>query len=148
MPGYHIHYRRSNTISADSTVTGSGILPFFKDKNGVPHFLLGKEQYVQNWKGSLRWSGFEGGRKEGETVEENAAREFVEETLGIFTLNKEELIKSLCESEYALQVRFSVHNAVPRVHVTFVKEFAWVDNIEQIFSEKHAIFTEIQALCI
>jgi hypothetical protein len=146
MPGFHIQFRRSCYVAEDIDVTGSGILPYFIDRNGVPHFLLGKEQYIPNWKGSLRWSGFEGGRKDGESVEKNAAREFIEETTGVIAQDITALETSLKTKNYSLQICFSVHNTTPRVHVTFVKEFKWIDNIEASFDETRSFLATLQDL--
>lgn len=61
----------------------AGVLVYMSDGKRT-RVVLGREQYTQNWKGSLKWSDFGGRAKEGETPETTAAREFFEETLGVF----------------------------------------------------------------
>lgn len=68
---------------------GAGILPIANDRNGVPHLLLGRERWVPSWKGSCRWSGFEGSRKFPEDVCRAASREFIEESMGVVRLVRE-----------------------------------------------------------
>ena len=71
-----------NFEEIEENVMGAGILPIGIDEDtDQAHLILGKERYVTHWRGSLKWSGFEGGRKQGETVEYTAAREFIEESL-------------------------------------------------------------------
>lgn len=61
---------------------GAGVVPVARDSNGKMRVLLGRERFLQQYKGSCRWSGFEGSRKEGESVYTTALRECREETLG------------------------------------------------------------------
>ena len=42
---------------------GAGIIPVSVDANGDIFVMLGKERFIPHWKGSLKWSGFEGGRR-------------------------------------------------------------------------------------
>jgi hypothetical protein len=67
------------------TFFGASILCFSVDPVFQrPYFLLGKEKQVLSWgDGSERWGDFGGGIKVGESPEDAAAREFVEETLGV-----------------------------------------------------------------
>ena len=65
----------------NDNIIGAGILPISIDEKGNIKLLLGKERYINHWRGSLKWSGFEGGRKNGETIERTAAREFIEESI-------------------------------------------------------------------
>jgi hypothetical protein len=68
--------------NADLVIIGAGVLPFFVCATRGVCFLLGEERFVAEWNGSLCWSGFEGGNKGSETPERNAAREYLEETMG------------------------------------------------------------------
>lgn len=56
-----------------------GVLPWCVKPGGDIAILLGREACVQ----SRRWAPFEGSAKPGETCEQGAAREFVEESLGL-----------------------------------------------------------------
>lgn len=51
--------------AVDDRIMGAGVLPV-RIVRGIVQLLLGKERYVSNWRGSHKWSGFEGGRKPGE----------------------------------------------------------------------------------
>lgn len=62
---------------------GAGVVPISTDEKGVTHLLLGRERWIPNWRGSCRWSGFEGARKENEDVVTSACREFLEESMGV-----------------------------------------------------------------
>ena len=70
-------------------VVGGGILPVCRNSEGKLMMLLGKERYISHWRGSLKWSGFEGGKKNDEEIEKIAAREFVEESLGVVALSED-----------------------------------------------------------
>lgn len=48
------------------------------------YLVLGREQYAPNWRGAHKWSDFGGQFGDGEAPEAAAAREFFEETLGVF----------------------------------------------------------------
>ena len=50
---------------------GSGIIPISIDETGNMYILLAKEKYSPSWKGSNRWSGFEGGKKNLEIILES-----------------------------------------------------------------------------
>lgn len=62
---------------------GSGVVPIAYDRDGDLCLLLGRERYLPNWKGSCRWSGFEGSRKESESLDDTACREFEEESMRV-----------------------------------------------------------------
>jgi len=59
-----------------------GVLPWSVRPDGHAVVLLGREACAQ----SKRWAPFEGSAKPGETTEQGAAREFVEESLGLVRL--------------------------------------------------------------
>lgn len=67
----------------DKLGLGGGVVPLAFAPDGTTRVLLGRERFVSQWKGSCRWSSFEGSRKEGETLTDAAVREFVEETMGM-----------------------------------------------------------------
>lgn len=62
---------------------GAGVIPISSDDDGNVRVLLGRERWIPQWKGSCRWSGFEGARKPDENVVLAATREFMEESLGV-----------------------------------------------------------------
>ena len=62
---------------------GAGIVPVSRAPDGTVHLLLGRERYLPHWRGSCRWSGFEGSRKPFEDLATTAEREFAEESLGV-----------------------------------------------------------------
>ena len=142
-------------------VIGAGILPFTYDMNMQLHLLLGKERYVNHWRGSLKWSGFEGGRKIGESVEQTAAREFVEESMGVVTLpfeNSEDddascdridmIAKALEQGKYyVLRMILCIvqHEASPRrYHVTYVIRVPF-GHYENAFASRRLAFAELNA---
>lgn len=69
--------------SPTDAMGSAGILVYMSDGKRT-RVVLGREQYAHNWKGSLKWSDFGGRTKEGEDAVATAAREFYEETLGVF----------------------------------------------------------------
>lgn len=63
----------------------AGVLPYsFGPTTGQLYFLLGQEQFKQDWEGSDRWADFGGGREGNETPKEAAAREFYQESMGFW----------------------------------------------------------------
>ena len=98
---------------------GAGIVPFqVTDDNNVV-FFLAREKHVRQWRGSLKWSGFEGGARAGETPIETADREFYEETLG--AQRSSSLCSDLRRRDYALEIITSHPNQ--QQYVTYVKRF-------------------------
>jgi hypothetical protein len=110
-----------------SKICGAGILPFCISPEGVPYFLLGRERISPGWRGSNKISAFEGGHKTGESIVQNAIREFGEESLCILMPTDESLAtlsRALESGDYALRVGVSSLQREEH-HWTFVKEFAW-----------------------
>ena len=112
-------------------VLGAGIIPVSVNPDGEIVLLLGKERHVLHWKGSLKWSGFEGGRKLHEDVEHAAAREFVEESLGVAPLNGDTAVAAIAEQlrrgEYVARITLCIVNGsaethARRYHVTYLAE--------------------------
>lgn len=143
-------------------VMGAGILPLaFKD--GRPYLLLGKERHVNHWRGSLKWSGFEGGRKPAERPEYTAAREFVEESLGTVSLLfeeseegvneiKEDRIKRIADAltigKYILRIVLcivhpDVNIAQRRYHVTYVVQVPYRESFVATFNSRRVAFVEL-----
>ena len=112
-------------------IIGAGVIPVRVDEYDQIKVLLGRERYVNHWKGSLKWSGFEGGRKANEAIEETAAREFVEESMGTirFEEDDEPTIQSvkqrLLNREYVCRIVLCIHHGdhrEPRYHVTYIMQ--------------------------
>lgn len=61
----------------------TGVLPYAYESSGDLYFLCGKERYSPGFTGSNLWSDF-GGDPEGESVILGGAREFFEESMGMF----------------------------------------------------------------
>lgn len=131
---------------SDANLCGAGILPFCVC-DGRVLFMLGKEQ-VGQWKSSSRWSGFEGGRKESESCVQNAAREFVEETLGVFTpqWDTRPLQDALLERRYALRVCLLMKSAAAtKKHVTYVVQFPMDELRVQTFEARRTCLLSLDA---
>ena len=59
-----------------------GVLPYARHQ-GQLWLLLGQEMHLDGWNGSEKWSSFGGSVDPGETLEEAAAREGYEESMGL-----------------------------------------------------------------
>ena len=137
--------------------TGAGIVPYSTDEQGRTFLLLGRERFVPSWRGSCRFSGFEGSRKDGETVLDTAVREFDEESLGVCA-SKDEVRKIIVEKRYAAKIVLKIRNDrypgnnqvdVERYHCTYLIWIPWqqclpdtfrmerskVENVERIQEE-------------
>ena len=139
--------RGNPEVTESGTLLGAGVLPFTVDPDGRLLFLLGREHYVQGWRGSDNWSAFEGGTK---TVDANvyatAAREYMEESLGVLHASctpadiAEEARRMQKERDYALRVTLCIRSEdpkrPPRFHVTFVRYFPWRDGLTECFAER------------
>ena len=114
---------------------GAGVVPFFRSSDGEPQFVFGRERFVHNWSGSNLLSAFSGSPLAGETAEQVATREMMEESVACFpTANLREALE---DEDFALRV-WSRYNRtdLSAKHVTYVKEFApsldWKSRFEQI----------------
>lgn len=131
-----------------SRLCGAGILPFCR-VDGKVLFLLAKERYVPHWRGSSRWSGFEGGVKNDETAAENAVREFCEESILVMEADPGTLEREIDESNYAMRINIltesrRAQNAAPSLHATFVKEFEHDPDLPRKFEERRSQLVELQ----
>lgn len=140
---------------------GAGILPFFVDDEHTVHFLLAKERFVPHWRGSSRWSGFEGGNKASEDVYENAVREFVEESMGVLSADPhsvEDVDERLRTGRYAMRINVVTESGAPPpasasahscraheecMHVTFVVQWPYDTSVVERFA---ALRKELLAL--
>lgn len=115
---------------------GGGVIPIAIDPEGHIHVLLGRERYMPQWRGSCRWSGFEGSRKEGECLMETAVREFVEESLGI--VMSTDRIQGLLQTEgYLTRIVLKIHNdrRSERYHSTYLVLIDWDPSLPQRFKD-------------
>lgn len=120
---------------------GAGILPFcVPEDGGEILFLLGREKYVPGWRGSNRWSAFEGGSKGGEVCVQCAVREFVEETCDLFRTGRADLERELYRGEYALRISIKNSGIADNEHITYLKQFSHAS-----FSNAKAAFEARQA---
>jgi len=105
--------------------------------------VLGREQYSPGWRGSHKWSEFGGQCAEGETVEATAAREFFEETLGVFG----DVRDALATRQYAFRLsvrRSTARHGLVTKHL-YVLQMPWDATVAQRFHGrrehlKHILF--------
>ena len=85
-----------------------GVLPIMVDPQyKLPYILLGRSRSVASWaEGSMVWSDFGGLVAQFESVEKAAARELVEESLGLLLKSEDCLLfaKSLMDENYICKV--------------------------------------------
>lgn len=123
---------------------GAGIVPMAtRPEDGAVCFLLGRERWMPSWKGSCRWSGFQGARKEHEEMLVTASREFDEESMGsCLSFDREEVQRRLREGDYWIRVVLRIVNehrrSAHRYHSTHVMRIAWDEAIPRRFQEVRA----------
>jgi hypothetical protein len=124
---------------------GAGVLPLGVDPSGELHVLLGRERYVNQWKGSCRWSGFEGSRKEGECIKDAAIREFCEESMAI-VIEEADLRRAIEAREYYIRIvlRITGDRTPDRYHVTYVVFVDWDPDLSSRFqtTRSHVEYVE------
>lgn len=136
---------------------GAGIIPIsICPETNVPHLLLGRERWVPSWKGSCRWSGFEGSRKDCESTRMSAAREFVEESMGCVRLcprdrpydRIRDVIQCLECRKYwkRIVLRIDTDRRIERYHTTFLVPIPWCTEIPQRFFETRMEVEQIDRL--
>lgn len=123
-----------------SRLCGAGVIPFCQYKGKVL-FLLAKECHVPNWRGSSRWSGFEGGVRGDEDAEQNAVREFCEESMCILNADVRALEHVMYAKDYAMRVNVITEPrdascTEPTLHSTFVKEFEYDADLPRKFEKR------------
>lgn len=121
---------------------GAGVLPFAIDDTGKVQVLLGRERFMPSWKGSCRWSGFEGSRKQGESVTDTASREFFEESLAIL-LSKDHIDKMIERENFAMRIVLKIDHErrTERYHCTYVIRIPWDTTIPNKF---HKVRSDIE----
>lgn len=143
-----------NWENVQDKIVGVGILPIYIDANDHISVLLGKERFVSNWRSSLKWSGFEGGRISSESVETGAAREFFEESLGVIRIdpNEDPTIESitnfLCQGRYFARILLCMapneNSQEYRYHVTYIIQIPKQPHVVQAFLQKRADAVNLQ----
>lgn len=147
---------RDTTFDFDAInnqITGAGILPVSVDEHGEFRILLGKERYINHWRGSLKWSGFEGGRKMGEAIEWTAAREFIEESIGVVSIEGalptiNSVAKYVVDQKYIARIVLCIvhgdNNPERRFHVTYMVQVPHDTDYVSRFNGRRRIVTELQ----
>ena len=107
---------------------GAGVVPVAHDARGRTRLLLGRERFTQQYKGSCRWSGFEGTRKEGERVRETALRECFEESMGF--------AEPTLREGRRLVMRVTTPNKAHRYHCTYLVPVAWEEDLPARFATR------------
>ena len=125
---------RFNENKIEQYGMGAGIIPIYVDENGDAKVLLGRERYVNQWKGSCRWSGFEGARKDGEHLVDAAIREFREESMDV-VIDPDELRKAILDQDYYIRIVMKVLNdrKPERYHVTYIVLVDWDPDLPNRF---------------
>lgn len=113
---------------------GGGMIPFAIDEHGTIRVLLGRERFVAGWKGSCRWSGFEGSRKAAETLNETSAREFDEESMGV-VMGPCAARRIIDDKLYALRIVLKIlsERKTPRYHTTHAVQIPFDETIPERF---------------
>jgi hypothetical protein len=123
---------------------GAGVVPMsICPSTGVPHILLGQERYVRGWSGSLKVSGFEGGNKQGESPEQNAARECHEETLGLVYDTQQGCAEELVNGKFVMRIAIGSRT---KTHVTYLTTVPWIDDIRSKFKELRSFLVELDVI--
>lgn len=124
------------------------MIPFSRLPSGEHVLLLGRERFIPQWKGSCRWSGFEGSRKADETLVSTAVREFHEESLGVI-LSREDIVRIIRERLYWIRVvlRISNERKAERYHTTYLVHVPFDDRITDTFLSKRRSLEHLERLC-
>ena len=94
----------SETVAKNAI--GAGVLPVARRaSDGHVVLLLAKEHFVSSWRGSNKWSAFEGGRHASESIQATALREWLEESMGILYAIDERVLR---EREYVCKLTLNV----------------------------------------
>lgn len=120
-----------------SHIIGAALLPFARcPRTGICFFLLAREREFPTWHGANLWTHFGGTRRRSESAEQCAAREFIEESLGMVRYHSRDdtmplsvakdaqgIASSLVRGEYAYKY-VHLQDGMPR-YVVFVREIPW-----------------------
>ena len=135
-------------------LVGASILCFCVDPlYGRVYFLLGKERHNSRWpSGSGKWSDFGGSTGEAETDAQSAAREFMEETLGIVKYFEHDTLPRTAWHDVAADLQAGNYTFrmsqgdKTRKFVTFVKQIPWDAEAPHRFSMYRAALTRPRRL--
>ena len=110
------------------------VLPVMMDPTFiVPFFLVGRSRPVDSWmEGSLLWNDFGGVVRAGESLEDAAARELVEELAGVLVPPNDERLFAQALRDCMFVVRIDTDD-----HVLLVVRFAWRPSIPFEFGTVH-----------
>jgi|TARA_E500000178_G_scaffold347814_1_gene401791 hypothetical protein len=135
-----IQRSRFNLNDVDRYGTGAGIIPIAQSSNGEFFLLLGRERFLPQWKGSCRWSGFEGSRKINESLKDTAVREFTEESLGVVFEKISDIENIINNKEYWTRVvlRISNDKKAERYHTTYTVLVSLDTDLVDKFSKRRA----------
>lgn len=147
-----LHETEFDFTEINDKMIGAGILPVAVDNNGNIRMLMGKERYINHWRGSLKWSGFEGGRKSGEDIETTAAREFAEESIGVVPVGGEaasvdSVRQFLLSRNYIARIVLCIahgNDCERRYHVTYLVQVPYDERCALMFSERRRSVVELQ----
>ena len=146
--------------SGEVQVIGAGLLPFSVDPEcNRMYFWLGQERYNARWtRGSCMWGCF-GGKSAhaGESAEDIAAREFVEETAGMMKFFNSDTIprssykdisQALQLNKYLLRLEFNaISKSGSRVqYVSFLKQVPWDPGASRRFARCLQIMRNLPAV--
>lgn len=152
----YMNDKNLNLSDLESKIVGGGVIPV-SIVNGEVQILLGKERYINHWRGSLKWSGFEGGRKFNENIHNTVCREFMEESLGVVNLKKtnentlnyidsvNEIIKN---KEYFMQIILCINHENgeqidKRYQITYVIEVPYNTKCIEDFNDIRKVLVDI-----
>lgn len=114
---------------------GAGVVPVATDpRTGARIVLLAREAKHNNYRGSLKWSAFEGGRKGLETITQTSMREWTEESLGCVAFRDDE-----CMCEIVLNVVQPHNEGAHKYHVNFVREVDYLDYPARFQAERRRL---------
>lgn len=104
---------------ATSPITSAGVLPFTVHRKRV-FFLLGREGFELDYRGSDTWCDFSGSVEAQESVVDGAAREFYEETAGC-VMELEKMRHLLSSGQYLLHSDLHPENSASyRTYLVYV----------------------------
>ena len=121
---------------------GAGVIPYALDTHGQLMVLLGRERFMSNWKGSCRWSGFEGARKFSERISDVAIREFAEESMDT-VLDRSAIADCIDNKKHKLRIVLKIENSKcnEQYHCTYAIEIKWDTHLPDTF---HILRSRIQ----
>ena len=126
---------------------GSSVLPFAVDSRwNCIYFLLAQERVVPGWSGSQTWSDFGGSAVGAADAPQTAAREFVEESMGVIKFSERHATPytdykpvedAIAQGAYALSITFTMPERSSK-YVTYIKQLKF---------DRHAVRTHHDLYC-